>query len=552
MRVPAIAYAVVAAALSLRAVAQVPLPSPADPGRIEERIAPQRPTGRTPDLPQLRGAPPQRESEDLRAVRFTLKEVNIEGATAIPAERLQTHVQRYVGREVTGSNVFAMAHQLTAYYRAEGYILSQVIVPPQSFSDGRLTLRVIEGYIANVRVEGDATLAAQLAELGERIKASRPLRGNVLERYLLLANDLAGMQLRSVLSPSQTVGAADLTLIASVRRVEGFASLDNYGSKYLGPGQLSVGVAGNHLIGVGDQLRFVGVGTGSDEMRYGQLAYNRVVNAEGLKLGGTFSRTLTRPGDALEPFDVRGRADLYTLSAAYPLWRTANGSVLTRAVFDHRDIDTDILGTRAIEDHIRALRLGATWLSLDRLEGRNALDLEFSQGLGGTDVDDPLKSRAGADGKFTKVVFDFERFQSLGSRFGVTLGAGGQWTNEPLLSSEQFALGGRRFGRAYEPAELVGDRALAARVEPAYLGLVGRPWLSSYQLYGFWDGGKVWSDNGPSASLASAGFGSRAALGRNVSASLEAAWPLTRPVASYVASGHGDRVRILGSMVVRF
>lgn len=544
--------AILALVVPLLAFAQAPLPSPADPGRIEERISPQRPTERTPELPQLRGVPPPRESEDLRAVRFMLKEVNIEGATAIPVERLQAHVQRYIGREVTGANVFAMANQLTVYYRSEGYILSQVIVPPQSFSDGRLTLRAVEGYIANVRVEGDPTLAGQLAELGERIKASRPLRGNVLERYLLLANDLAGMQLRSVLSPSQTVGAADLTLIASVRRVEGFASLDNYGSKYLGPGQLSVGVTGNHLIGTGDQLRFVGVGTGSDEMRYGQLAYNRVVTTEGLKLGGTFSRTLTRPGDSLEASDIRGRADIYTLFAAYPLWRTANGSVLTRAVYDHRDIDTDILGTRVFEDRIRALRLGVTWLSLDSFQGRNALDVEFSQGLGGTQADDTLKSRFGADGNFTKLVFDYERFQSLGSRFGVTLGAGGQWANEPLLSSEQFALGGRRFGRAYEPAELIGDRAFAARVEPAYLGLVGRPWLSSYQLYSFWDGGKVWSDNGPSASLASAGFGTRAALGRNVSASLEAAWPLTRPVASYVASGHGDSVRILGSMVVRF
>ena len=553
MRIPAVILsAVLALVVPLCAFAQVPLPSPADPGRIEERVSPQRPTERAPDLPQLRGPQPPREPENLRAVKFLLKEVRIEGATAIPAERLQAQVQRYVGREVTGSNVSAMAYQLTAYYRSEGYILSQVIVPPQSFSDGRLTLRAIEGYIANVRVEGDPRLAAQLADLGERIKASRPLRGNVLERYLLLANDLAGIQLRSVLSPSQTVGAADLTLIASVRRVEGFVSLDNYGSKYLGPGQLSVGVAGNHLLGVGDQLRFVGVGASSDEMQYGQLAYSRVVSSEGLKLGANASQTRTHPGEALEPFDIRGRADMYTISASYPLWRTANGSVLTRAVYDHRNITTDSGGARLIEDHIRALRLGATWLSLDRFDGRNALDVEFSQGLGGTEQDDPLKSRAGADGKFNKVVFDYERFQSLGSRFGVTLGAGGQWTNEPLLSSEQFALGGRRFGRAYEPAELVGDRALALRVEPTYLGLVGREWLSSYQVYGFWDGGKVWSDNGPSASLASAGFGSRAALGKYVSASLEAAWPLTRPVASYVASGHGDSVRILGSMVVRF
>lgn len=100
--------------MSARASAQVPLPSPADPGRIEERISPQRPTERTPDLPQLRGLQAPRESEDLRAVRFTLKELRIEGATVIPAERLQAHVERYVGREITGANVFAMAHQLTA------------------------------------------------------------------------------------------------------------------------------------------------------------------------------------------------------------------------------------------------------------------------------------------------------------------------------------------------------------------------------------------------------------------------------------------------------
>jgi hemolysin activation/secretion protein len=548
----AICCALAATGMSCRALAQVPLPSPADPGRIDERVSPQRPPERKPELPEMRVPQPRESPEGLRAVRLTLRELRIEGATAIPVERLQAHVSRYVGREITGANIFALAHQLTALYRAEGYILSQVIVPPQSFSDGRLALRVVEGYIANVRVEGDPRLAAQLAELGERIKASRPLRASVLERYLLIANDLAGVHLRSVLSPSQTPGAADLTLIASVRRIEGFVSLDNYGSKYLGPGQLSVGLAANHLLGTGDQLRFLGVGAGSHELRYGQLAYSRVVNAEGLRLGASASRARTRPGDALEPFDVRGRADTFTLSAGYPLWRSANGSLLGRALFDHRNIDTDILGSRVIEDHIRALRLGVSWLALDRLDGHNTLDLELSQGLDGTKPDDPLKSRAGADGRFHKLVFDYERFQPLGSRYGLTLGAGGQWTRKPLLSSEQYALGGRRFGRAYEPAELVGERALAFRAEPAYLGLFGSDWLKSYQLYGFYDGGKVWSDNTASSSLASAGFGSRAAFGRYVNATLEAAWPLTRPVASYQASGHGNNVRILGSMVVRF
>jgi hemolysin activation/secretion protein len=550
-------FAALGSAIAIpNALAQVQLPAPADPGRIEERVSPPRPPARRLDLPALR--PSDAVPDALKAVRVTLKEVRIEGATVLPMERLKAEASRYVGRQITGSDIFALARSLTAMYRDAGYILSQVVVPPQSLDEGRLTLRVIEGYIANVLVEGDPAVRRTLAELGEKIRASRPLHAGALERYLLIANDLPGVQVRSVLSPSQTAGAADLTLVASVRKAEGFASLDNYGSKYLGPGQLTVGVSGNQLLGVDDQLRFIGVSTGNSELAYGQLSYSQLVNTEGLRLGASVSAARTKPGDVLEPFDVRGRADTVSVSAGYPLLRTRTGSILGRATFDARNIDTDILATRVIEDRIRALRLGLTWLALDALDGRNALDVEFSNGVGGTQLGDPLKSRAGADGRFRKTTLDYERFQPIDTRYGVTFGAAAQWTSEPLLSSEQFALGGRRFGRAYEPAELVGDRALAFRVEPVYFGRPGGGWLKTYQLFGFYDVGKVWYQDDAGAapregqSLSSAGFGTRLALGTNVSAVVEAAWPLTKPIASYQASGSGKSARILGSVVVRF
>jgi hemolysin activation/secretion protein len=538
------------------AFAQVSLPPQTDPGSIQPRVEPRRAVPRGIQLPEMKTGPGAVVPEALKAVKVRLREVRIEGATALPLESLQARARDYLGREITGAEIFELARELTAMYRSAGYILSQVVVPPQSLGEAVLTLRVVEGYIASVRVEGDPAVAAALTRIGEKIKASRPLEGAVLERYLLIANDLPGVRLRSVLSPSQTPGAADLTLIATVRKAEGFAALDNYGSKYLGPGQLTVGAAANQLLGAGDQLRVTALSTGNSELGYGQLAYVQALGSEGLKAGASFSRAATHPGDVLEPFDVRGRADTASVSLGYPVWRTRNASVLARIVYDHRDVQTGVLGTRVIEDRIRALRAGLTWLGLDRLDGRNILDLEYSNGLDGTRQDDPLKSRAGADGRFGKAVFDYERVQPLGASWALTLGLGGQWTDEPLLSSEQFFLGGRRFGRAYEPAELAGDRALAWRMEPAYLARVGGgpPW----QLYAFHDVGKVWyasnADSGtrPGQSLASAGFGARAPLDRNFTAALEAAWPLTRPVGSYQASGHGGRVRILGSIVMRF
>lgn len=536
-------------------------PSTIDPGRLRERFDFQPdPAPASPPTP-LKSEPAEALPDSLKSIRVTLKQVHIESATVLPGNVLQARADSYTGREIAGSDILELASSLTAMYRNAGYILSLVVVPPQSLADGTLTLRVIEGYIDRVNIQAGPGVSAhvqeRLARIGEKIQASRPVEGPVLERYLLIANDFPGIELRSVLAPSQAPGAADLTLVANVKTVEGFASIDNYGSKYLGPGQLSLGVVGNQLLGVNDQWRFIGVSTGNSEMAFAQLSYSQVVSTEGLRLSAAVSQARTQPGDILTPFEVRGNADTVSLSAAYPWLRTRNESLILRAAYDHSDVRTDVLGTRVIDDRIRALRLGLSWRLLDRLDGQNALEVDFSQGLGGTQESDVLKSRVGADGVFNKLTFDYERSQFVGSNFSFTVGAAGQWANTPLLSSEQYALGGRRFGRAYEPAEIVGERALAFRVEPRFVGAAtSMPGLRSWQMYGFYDIGKVWkvgsvSPGTPdSQSLASAGLGLRLFFEKNVVAALEAAWPLTKSIASYQSGGKDPR--LLGSLLVRF
>ena len=537
----------------------VPPPS-VDPGRLRERIDLPPETGRPleqreTDLPQGRGVP-----ESMKSMRVTLKTIRIEGATALPSDVLQVKADSYIGREISGSDILELASLLTAMYRNAGYILSMVVVPPQSLESGLLTLNVVEGYIGQVTVRADEGVSehvrASLAEAGEKIRASRPLNAAVLERYLLIANDFPGITLRSVLAPSREPGAADLTLVAALNKAEGFLSLDKYGSRYLGPVQLTLGATANQVLGVNDQWRFVAAGTGNSEMAYAQVSYGQVLNAEGLRLTASISSARTRPGDSLKAFAVHGIADTLSLGLSYPLLRTRNESLLARAAYEHSDIHTDILGSRVVEDRIRALRLGLSWRVLDRLDGQNTLELDFSQGLGGTQPSDLLKSRVGADGVFSKLTFDYERSQPLGPHSSIVAGIGGQWANTPLLSSEQYALGGRRFGRAYEPAELTGERALALRVEPRYVDEINTAGLRSYQLFGFYDIGRVWKLGTPtpglpaSPSLASAGFGVRLFFVKNMFAVIEAAWPLTRALAGNPAGGKA--ARLLASVVLRF
>lgn len=532
-------------------------PASTDPGRLRERIEAPLSPPEAARLPELRGAGQGPLPESARALRIILSAVRVEGSTVYSAGQLQAWTSPYVGREVTGAEIYALAQALTTRYRNDGYFLSLVIVPPQSVAGGVLTLRAIEGYVAQVRVEGDPRLRERLQEIGAQIQATRPLSAEVLERYLLIANDFPGLRLRSVLSPSQTVGAADLTLIASVRDVEGFYSYDNYGSRYLGPGQSTAGLTVNQLLGINDQWRLIGAGTGNSEMGYVQLSYTQTIGIEGLQLNASASQARTRPGDTLRAFDVRGYSDAWTLGLAYPWLRTRNQSVSVRIAYDHADIRSDILGARVSEDHIRALRAGLGWRVLDALGGQNTLDLDYSKGLGGTQEDDPLKSRVGADGQFSKVTMEYTRQQPLGGRWSLGLGLAGQWTPErPLLSSEQFALGGRRYGRAYDAAELVGDRGWALRIEPRHHGASDGYWLRAWQLFGFYDVGEVGRFGTQSAgtpwhqSLASAGLGTRLHLVGSATVQLEAAWPMTRTPASQ--SGEGKSARLLGSLIISF
>ena len=543
-------------AWGVQAQAMVP-PATAEPGRLRERFDAPPAAPREVRLPELKGATEAVVPEAVKALRVTLRAIRVEGSTVYTPAQWQVHTDPYLGREISGSDIFALAQALTVRYRNDGYFLSVVIVPPQSLTEGTLTLRAIEGYVAGVRIEGDPRMRPQLEDIAAKIQASRPLSAQALERYLLIANDFPGMRLRSVLSPSQTVGAADLTLIASVKDVEGFASIDNYGTRYLGPNQLTLGLTGNQLLGVNDQWRFIGAGTGNTQMAYAQLSYSQMLNAEGLTLGLSASQARTQPGDTLRAFDVRGYSDAIALTLSSPWLRTRNHSLLARVSYDHADIRSDILGAHVSDDKIRALRTGLTWRRLDALDGQNSLDVDFSRGLGGTQGGDALKSRVGADGHFSKLTFDYARYQPLGARWGLSTGLAGQWTQDtPLLSSEQFALGGRRYGRAYEAAELVGDRGLALRLEPRYAVPVGGSGLRSYHLFSFYDIGEVSKVGNQSAStpvsqsLASAGFGTRLFMAGPATAQFEAAWPLTRPVAS--RPDDGKAVRLLASLLVQF
>src|SRR5205085_4772476 len=71
-----------------------------------------------------------------------------------------------------------------------------------------------------------------------------------------------------------------------------------------------------------------------------------------------------------------------------------------------------------------------------------------------------------ADGNFIILTPGITREQKLIGDWGLRLHADGQWANQPLISNEQFALGGLAGTRGYRDGEEYGDTGWRVLVEP--------------------------------------------------------------------------------------
>src|SRR5690606_6920501 len=98
-------------------------------------------------------------------------------------------------------------------------------------------------------------------------------------------------------------------------------------------------------------------------------------------------------------------------------------------------------------------------------------------------------------------------------------------------------VGGIGFGRGYDPSEVTGDHGIAAKVELQWKEPItfNTPFINSYQLYGFYDIGRVWNEDATTSaqkrdSVASAGAGLRFDLNYDMEGGFAVAFPLTREV----------------------
>ncbi|MBU8544640.1 MULTISPECIES: ShlB/FhaC/HecB family hemolysin secretion/activation protein [Roseomonadaceae] len=547
---------------SMQAQAQTapPAPPPLTPGQIEQ-LAPSTAPRLAPSLRPVIPAPAQGPGA---AIRVRVVDARITGNQALPEAPLRDLLAPLIGQEVPLSDIEDARIAVISAYDQAGYPFVTATAGLEPVADGStLVLSVIEGRIESVKLDGDIGPAGtQVLRFLAPLTGGGPVTASALERALLLAGDVPGVSLRSVVRPLEGGNPGALELVAQVvrRPFSGYLSIDNRGFRQTGPLQGLLAIGANSFTDMGERVEVLLFQSQDWEQTLGQVSGEVFLGGSGLRLRGYFGTGITRPGSFLAQLGYEGTTHLGGVGATYPIIRSRPMNLFAGLQFDWLDTEVEVgtPGVRQSRDQTRVLRLGLEGNRRDTLlpfapdAATTSASLRVHNGtawFGATRASEvPGAARAGSDFDFTKWTAELSRTQPLfaprdGMMVSLFAQVAGQITDDVLPLSEKFLFGGNRLGRGFYAGQVTGDNAFGASMELqfnvrpqpfAMPGLSGTDVMvqPGAQFYLFRDFGRTWENvvTDTSRTVESWGGGVRLLLTDDVQLDIEAVRRLTRQV----------------------
>lgn len=457
-----------------------PLPTPQPvPPQTESPLTPTPPTP-TPDTLPSDGT------------TFLLQRIEVTGSTIFSESDLAPITAPLEGQQVTIAQLQTIADQITQLYLDGGYITSRAVLVEQVIEDGVVQIRVIEGSLEAIEIEGDRRVNESYIRSRIRLGASTPLNQGQLEDQLrLLRIDPLFENVEASLRAGSSLGQS----ILSVRVVEapgfyGEVSVDNYSPPSVGSERVGLLAGVRSPTGLGDDfsISYFRSTTGGSQVL--DFVYRVPVNA----MNGTLQlRAAPSDYEITDPefaaFDIEGNADLYEISFRQPLIRTPREEFALSLGLTYRDGETLISGFQVDSSTTSVIRFGQDYVRRDS-RGAWAVRSQFNLG---TELFDAT-SDGEPDGQFLSWLGQLQRVQVLNPDNLLILQADVQLSADPLLSSQQFVIGGGQSLRGYRQNARLGDNGFRLSAEDRITLARNEAGASVLQVAPFAEAGAVWND----------------------------------------------------------
>ncbi len=502
-------------------------------------------------IPETMAQSPAAGSRALTVIdsRLVVKRFDVRGNESLSQTRIDAVLAPFLGEFDNLAALQGAAAALQGAYRRAGRLITQVTLPPQEISDGVVILQVIEGRISTVAVSGhqrltEDTIRASLPVL----EPGRTIDLHELNAALQLANENPSRRLAVNFRPDKTAG----DVVANIRVQEADArrytlNLSDTGNDSTGDLRLSLAWQNTNLFQKDhvatlqytfapddlDAVSIIGGGYRIPFYRQGLLldliaAYSNVSSGDVAIPSGT----LDFSGKGL----VLGGQLTRLLPGVLKLQHRATASFYQRQYRNDCSINNNnaACGGSGVDYTTQPLALG--YIGKWSQPGR-----QINFNLGGSvniprgpdsSASDFAAARTGADNRYLIWRAGADLNQQLPSDWQLRAAFEGQQASEPLVSGEQFGLGGHDSVRGFNERAVTGDRGWRGSLELYAPDLGGKIGLST-GLSGlamrpllFLDAGRLTRLNPqagdiPRETIASAGLGLRFGHGGKLSGQLD-------------------------------
>ncbi|MGB8698875.1 MAG: ShlB/FhaC/HecB family hemolysin secretion/activation protein [Thermosynechococcaceae cyanobacterium] len=484
--------------------------------------------------PRTQQSSPQDQFPTLQAIQFVFI-----GNNTIPSNILSKVTLPYLYKKLSFSDLIDIRNSITQFYVDRGYINSGALILSDdnqklNLNAATLTIRIVEGGIDKITIDGTTRLKSYILK---HLDIQRKIFNinKFKESLKLLEDDPLIKKISATLEPGNDINTSNLTINVKPRnpyKIEFFA--DNYRNSGVGTFERGVDFSALNPLKIGDRIDLTySNSNGSNAL---QASYAIPLNRHNTTLKFVYSfgqnTTIQAPFQTL---DIQGSSQSYNLELRHPVFRHASEESKSELGITlgikHQQVQDSILGfpfpisrgaNSSGQTRTSILSLQQDWRYQDSIQAAN-IQSRFNFGIDLGSATDPLFNHGHFFSWQGAAVWSHRLPWNLLMTTKLRL----QFSDRPVVASEQFSLGGFGSVVGYSQDAVLGDNGIFGSIEiriPVYEGKAGTLSLSPIFSAGHaWNNPKI--DN-TAQSLASVGLGLKYDFSENLSANLSWGFPL--------------------------
>jgi hemolysin activation/secretion protein len=423
--------------------------------------------------PESAGKPDQSKPAKAATVRFDIDEYRVEGADLMPQIDVEEAVYPFLGPGRTADDVEKARAELEKAYASKGYQTVIVSIPQQNVQSGVVVLKVTEVKVGRLRVKNSRYFDLDnIKNKAPSVAEGKVPNFKAVTNDIVALNQLPDRKVTPSLRAGAKPGTVDVDLnVEDKLPLHGSLEYNNRQSPNTTPTRINAAVRYDNLWQRGDSINFsyqvapqrpddVEVFSGSYLARtnidwLNILVYALNSNSNVATVGGL---------NVVGPGQIFGTRAVMTLPSRDKFFHTVSAGIDYKNFGQRISLsETDAFST-PVKYFPVSVNYSASWQHEGATTQFNGGLVYGLRGLGSDPFEFDAK-RYGAAENFLYVRGDATHTRELGNGFQLYGKLQGQVADQPLVSSEEYSVGGLDTVRGYLESETIGDNAVVGTIE---------------------------------------------------------------------------------------